>query len=59
MQPDILDFALKIKQAGFGGSWIQTERTVGFRKMIAEKAVDYFAMDIKTSPSRYGGNRGG
>ena len=38
----------------FGEAGYKRSEAVGFRKMIAEKAVDYFAMDIKTSPSRYG-----
>ena len=29
------------------------ERSPGCWKMLAEKAVDFFAMDIKTGPSRY------
>lgn len=54
IQPDILEFALKIKQAGFLVK-LDTNGTkpLVLEKMIAEKAVDYFAMDIKTSLSRY------
>lgn len=56
LQPDLLDFALKIKQAGFLVK-LDTNGTkpLILEKMIARKAVDYFAMDIKTSPSRYQG----
>ena len=55
IQPDIVEFALKIKKAGFLVK-LDTNGTkpLVLEKMIAEKAVDYFAMDIKTSPSRYG-----
>lgn len=54
LQPDIADFALKIKKAGFLVK-LDTNGTKPrvLEKMIAEKAVDFFAMDIKTSPSRY------
>ena len=55
LQLDILEFALKIKQAGFLVK-LDTNgaKSRVLEKMIAEKAVDFFAMDIKTSPSRYG-----
>ena len=54
IQPDILEFALKIKQAGFLVK-LDTNGTKSqvLEKMIAEKAVDFFAMDIKTSLPRY------
>lgn len=54
IQPDILEFALKIKKAGFLVK-LDTNGTkpLVLEKMIAEKAVDFFAMDIKTSLPRY------
>ena len=54
IQPDILEFARKIKQAGFLVK-LDTNGTNSrvLEKMIAEKAVDFFAMDIKTSLPRY------
>ena len=54
IQADLVDFALKIKQAGFLVK-LDTNGTKSrvLEKMIAEKAVDFFAMDIKTSLSRY------
>jgi len=55
LQPDILEFARKIKSMGFLVK-LDTNGTMSgvLEKMIAEKIVDFFAMDIKTSPSRYG-----
>ena len=55
LQSDILKFARKIKQAGFLVK-LDTNgtRPAVLEKMIAEKIVDFFAMDIKTSLSRYG-----
>ena len=54
LQSDILDFARKIKQAGFLVK-LDTNGTkpAVLDKMIAEKVVDFFAMDIKTSLLRY------
>ena len=54
LQLDIVEFALKIKQAGFLVK-LDTNGTNSrvLEKMIAEKAVDFFAMDIKTSLPRY------
>lgn len=54
LQPDIVEFALKIKQAGFLVK-LDTNGTKSsvLKRMIAEKAVDFFAMDIKTSLPRY------
>ena len=54
IQPGLIDFALKIKQAGFLVK-LDTNGTKSqvLEKMIAEKAVDFFAMDIKTSLPRY------
>ncbi len=54
LQPDILEFARKIKEKGFLVK-LDTNgtRPVILEKMIAEKIVDFFAMDIKTSPSKY------
>lgn len=54
LQPDIVEFALKIKKAGFLVK-VDTNGTkpLVLEKMIAKKAVDFFAMDIKTSLSRY------
>lgn len=54
IQPDILEFAQKIKQAGFLVK-LDTNGTkpLVLEKMIAEKAVDFFAMDIKTSLEKY------
>lgn len=51
---DLIDFALKIKQAGFFVK-LDTNGTkpAVLEKMIAEKVVDFFAMDIKTSLPRY------
>jgi len=55
LQPDILEFARKIKNMGFLVK-LDTNGTMSgiLEKMIAEKIVDFFAMDIKTSPFRYG-----
>ena len=55
LQPDILEFARKIKNMGFLVK-LDTNGTMSglLEKMIAEKVVDFFAMDIKTSLSRYG-----
>ena len=55
LQPDILEFARKIKSMGFLVK-LDTHGTMSgvLEKMIAEKVVDFFAMDIKTSLSRYG-----
>lgn len=54
IQPDILEFARKIKQAGFLVK-LDTNGTKPrvLEKMITEKVVDFFAMDIKTSLPRY------
>ena len=54
IQPDLLTFALKIKEAGF----LVKIDTNGARPKVLEallenKAVDYFAMDIKTSLANY------
>lgn len=54
MQTDILEFALKIKERGF----LVKVDTNGASARVLEKlarsgAVDYFAMDIKTSLGRY------
>lgn len=51
---DLIDFVLKIKQAGFLVK-LDTNGTkpAVLEKMIAEKVVDFFAMDIKTSLPRY------
>jgi len=55
LQPDILEFARKIKNMGFLVK-LDTNGTMSgvLEKMIAEKVVDFFAMDIKTSLFRYG-----
>ena len=37
----------------FGKTGHQWNEARGVGKMLAEKAVDFFAMDIKTGPSRY------
>ena len=54
LQPDILEFARKIKERGFLVK-LDTNGTKPkiLEKMIAEKVVDFFAMDIKTSLPRY------
>lgn len=54
LQPDIVEFALKIKQAGFLVK-LDTNGTkpLILEKLLENKAVDYLAMDIKTSPSKY------
>jgi len=54
LQADILEFARKIKQAGFLVK-LDTNgtRPAVLEKMIAEKVVDFFAMDIKTSLPKY------
>ena len=54
IQPDILEFARKIKDRGFLVK-LDTNGTKSpvLEKMIAEKVVDFFAMDIKTSLPRY------
>ena len=54
LQPDILEFARKIKNMGFLVK-LDTNGTMSgvLEKMIAEKVVDFFAMDIKTSLPRY------
>src|SRR3989338_11340812 len=55
LQPDILEFARKIKRMGFLVKLDTNGTRSGvLEKMIAEKVVDFFAMDIKTSLSRYG-----
>jgi len=54
IQPDIIDFIKKIKKMGFlvkldsNGS-----RPDILRKILAEKIVDFIAMDIKNSPQKY------
>lgn len=54
LHSDLIDFAFKIKQAGYLVK-LDTNGTkpVILEKMIAEKLVDFFAMDIKTSLARY------
>ena len=54
LQPDILEFARKIKNMGFLVK-LDTNGTMSgiLEKMIAEKIVDFFAMDIKTSLPEY------
>ena len=54
IQADLLEFSRKIKQAGFLVK-LDTNgtRPAILEKMIAEKVVDFFAMDIKTSLPRY------
>jgi len=54
LQPDILEFARKIKNMGFLVK-LDTNGTMPdvLEKMIAEKVVDFFAMDIKTSLPKY------
>ena len=54
IQPDILEFARKVKDMGFLVKLDTNGTKPGvLEKMLAEKAVDFFAMDIKTGPSRY------
>jgi pyruvate formate lyase activating enzyme len=54
LQPDLLDFIKKIKQMGFlvklDSNGSQPEI---LKKIIAEKLVDFIAMDIKNSPAGY------
>jgi len=54
IQPDLMEFALKIKKEGFLVK-IDTNGTnvKVLEKLLENKAVDYFAMDIKTSPENY------
>lgn len=54
IQSDILEFARKIKEKGFLVK-LDTNgtRPLVLEKIISEKVVDFFAMDIKTSLSRY------
>jgi pyruvate formate lyase activating enzyme len=54
IQPDILEFALKIKKLGFKVK-LDTNGTRPdvVRKMIKEKAADYIAMDVKNSLKNY------
>lgn len=54
IQPDLVEFSLKIKKAGFLVK-IDTNGTNPkiLEDLIKEKAVDFFAMDIKTNPSNY------
>ena len=54
LQPDILEFARKIKKMGFLVK-LDTNgtRPAVLEKMIVEKVVDFFAMDIKTSLLKY------
>src|SRR3989344_4474108 len=54
LQSDILEFARKIKNMGFLVK-LDTNGTMPgvLEKMIAEKVVDFFAMDIKTSLPEY------
>lgn len=55
LQPDLVEFALKVKAAGFlvkidtNGANSKT-----LEDLIKEKAVDFLAMDIKTSLPNYG-----
>lgn len=54
MQPNLLEFALKIKECGFLVK-IDTNGASArvLEKLARNKAADYFAMDIKTSLDRY------
>ena len=54
LQSDILEFARKIKNMGFLVK-LDTNgtRPAVLEKMIVEKVVDFFAMDIKTSLLKY------
>ncbi|MCK6462357.1 MAG: anaerobic ribonucleoside-triphosphate reductase activating protein [Candidatus Pacebacteria bacterium] len=54
LQPDLLEFVLKIKSLGFKVK-IDTNGTMPgvLESLLENKAVDYFAMDIKTSLKRY------
>lgn len=54
LHSDLVDFAFKIKQAGFLVK-LDTNGTkpAVLEKMITGKLVDFFAMDIKTSMERY------
>ncbi len=54
MQPDILDFILKIKEMGFAVK-LDTNGSLykPLEKIISMNAVDYIAMDIKNSPQKY------
>ncbi len=54
LQPDLTEFMKKIKKLGF----LVKLDTNGYkpdvlRKVLKAKAVDYIAMDVKASPSRY------
>jgi len=54
MQPDLLEFALKIKSEGFLVKVDTNGTRFGvLQDLVENKAVDYFAMDIKTSLARY------
>jgi len=54
LQPDILEFARKIKRMGFLVKLDTNGTRAGvLEKMIEEKIVDFFAMDIKTSLPKY------
>lgn len=54
LQPDLIEFALKIKREGFLVK-IDTNGAdcKSLKNLLENKAVDYFAMDIKTSPLKY------
>ena len=55
LQPDLLDFAVRLHEMGF----LVKLDTNGYRpdviqEMLAVRAVDFVAMDIKAPPDRYG-----
>ncbi len=54
LQSDIINFILRIKEMGFAVK-LDTNGSIytPLEKIISMKAVDYIAMDIKNSPSKY------
>jgi pyruvate formate lyase activating enzyme len=54
LQPDLKNFIQKIKNLGFLVKLDTNGHAVDIvRDLIDEKLIDYVAMDIKTSPSKY------
>ena len=54
LQPDLYDFAKKIKNMGFSVKFDTNGRDAPIvEKMIDEQIVDYVAIDLKQIPSKY------
>lgn len=54
LQPDLADFCLRIKDAGFA---VKLDTNGSFpdrlRSLVEQDALDYVAMDVKNGPTRY------